>query len=562
MYRTGYHTLWALLLLLVLLPARTLATEQDDGFQNRLKHQLETFLDQARQQEDVLRGSKLSSIEAVNRLYRNHEAGAVWFRNQRLTREALELIWFIDRADRHALDPERYHLTRLRQLSATLPNTVSADGALSRTAELELLLTDAFLSLSLHLREGRFSPNDLHEVRLDSADHHALRQQLEQALLEGQPLETLESLAPEHQDYRQMMQALQEYRRIRDRGGWPVIDAQDLHLEPGDRHRQVPQIRKRLQITGDLPDSRDAGQAQHRSTVFDEQLSEAVRRFQERHGLREDSVIGQATLQELNVPVEQRLKQIKASMERMRWLPDELGDRHIKVNIAGFQVSIVDHGRTLLTMRAVVGQQYRETPVFSSEINHMIFSPHWFIPRTIAQEDILPRVRNDPSYLDQQGIRVFDRNTGTEVDPAQVDWNSVSASSMNYRFQQEPGPRNEMGGVKFMLPNEHSIYLHDTPHRHLFWQQERTYSSGCIRIAKPLDLAEYLLRDEGEWGFISIMNLMDRGHPYRINLNNPVPVHLVYFTSWVNERGQTHFRGDVYGRDADLHEAIGRLAGR
>jgi L,D-transpeptidase YcbB len=252
------------------------------------------------------------------------------------------------------------------------------------------------------------------------------------------------------------------------------------------------------------------------------------------------------------------VRQIIVNMERWRWMPDDLGARYLLVNLAGFELKVIEGGRTVLAMPVVVGQPYRSTPVFSDVMTYVVTNPYWHVPQTIAVEDILPKARRDPYHLIEQGIRVFRGRGGdaVEFDPRAVDWWGLGGQRFPFRLRQEPGPQNPLGRLKFMFPNEYEVYLHDTPSRGLFSRAVRANSSGCIRLADPIALAEYLLRDHPRLGQGGVRAVIESGRTLDFRLPEPVPIHLTYSTAWVDERGAVQFRDDIYGRDARLREAL------
>jgi murein L,D-transpeptidase YcbB/YkuD len=310
-----------------------------------------------------------------------------------------------------------------------------------------------------------------------------------------------------------------------------------------------------LAVTGELAVTDE-------SDLFDEALEEAVRRFQASHGLESDGAVGRGTLAALNVTAAQRVRQIEVNLERWRWLPQKLGDRYVLVNIAAFHLYVVEGGSSILDMRVVVGRPVRRTPVFSDRMTYLVFNPYWEIPELIAVQDIVPQVRRDLSYLAQMGIKVYQGwgAKAREIDPATINWATEWAvpgpKKFPYRLRQEPGPSNALGRIKFMLPNDHDVYLHDTPARNLFRKEARTFSSGCIRIEKPLELAEYLLQNTPLAAREALEAALASDHNRIVSLPSPLPVHLLYWTSWVDTEGVTHFRQDIYGRDEPLRLAL------
>ena len=255
------------------------------------------------------------------------------------------------------------------------------------------------------------------------------------------------------------------------------------------------------------------------------------------------------------------MRQIELNMERWRWLPQTLGERYILVNIANFALDVVERGRSVLAMRVVVGKPARRTPFFSAEMTYLVLNPHWYVPPTIAIQDKLPLIRRDPGYVSRQNFKLFRHGEGgvTRVDPRSVDWSSVSARNFPYQLRQDPGPRNALGRVKFMLPNPYHVYLHDTPARELFAKTERAFSSGCIRLESPMELAEYLLKDDPQWPRQKIVASSQRGTEQVIQLPTSIPVHLLYWSAWTNEHGVVHFRKDIYDRDKVLDKALMEL---
>jgi murein L,D-transpeptidase YcbB/YkuD len=270
----------------------------------------------------------------------------------------------------------------------------------------------------------------------------------------------------------------------------------------------------------------------------------------------QDGVVGGATREALNRDPEDLVRQLEVNLERWRWLPDDLGDRYAIVNIAAFDLDVVEQGSSALSMRVVVGQPYRRTPVLSSQITHVVLNPTWTVPERLVKEDILPRVRKDWGYLASMHLRVFDgwSDNAREVDPAEVDWSTVTPR--RYRFRQDPGPWNALGRVKFLLPNSYDIYLHDTPQRELFSRASRVFSSGCVRLETPLALVDYLLAKERRWSPEEIERIFAEGKERFLRLEHPLPVHILYWTAWVEDDGTVHFRKDIYGRDERVSRAL------
>jgi murein L,D-transpeptidase YcbB/YkuD len=454
-----------------------------------------------------------------------------------------QLLEVLSAARREGLDPEPYRLSDLAELSQA--------GTASAQAELELRASAAVLRYVSEVRTGRLA---LHKVDPELFIHPGEVDR--QAILEGVAAAPdigwfLRNQAPSNPIYRRLRRVLAEYRDMAARGGWPPV-AGGPSLKPGVADPRVASLRLRLMASGDLSIESAAPE------VYDAGLVQAVERFQARHGLEADGVVGAKTLQSLNVPVEQRIEQILINMERWRWMPDDLGDRYILVNLAGFELDVVEDGSTALEMRVVVGKTYRRTPVFSGRMTYLDFNPYWTVTPSIARQDILPKIQANPAFLKTDGMRVFDGwgEDAREIDPSTVDWATVDGKALRFKFRQDPGPKNALGRVKFMFPNEFNVYLHDTPSRDLFQRTVRTFSSGCIRVERPLELAAYLLHDDPSWTRARIDGVIAAGKPMTVVLPSSIPVHLTYSTVWFGEGGTVHFRDDIYGRDALVAQAL------
>jgi murein L,D-transpeptidase YcbB/YkuD len=314
---------------------------------------------------------------------------------------------------------------------------------------------------------------------------------------------------------------------------------------------RVPAIRARLSLTDGASSQVAATEAQ----VYDNALVEAVKRFQGRQGLDVDGVIGSTTIVGMNVSVHERVNSIILAMERLRWMSEDLGQQYLIVNIAGFELRRINAGKVEERMAVVVGKPYHRTPVFSDRIRFLEFNPYWNVPPDIAVKEELPALRRNPAGLSAQGFEVV---RGNQVsDPSSVDWSSVGPGHFPYQLRQRPGPNNALGRVKFMFPNPHNVYLHDSPAQSLFGRSVRAFSHGCIRLSRPLELAEQVLRVGGVQGWTKdrIDNVVASSKTTVVNLREPLPVHITYLTAWA-EDGVENFRQDIYGHDAKLLAAL------
>lgn len=499
---------------------------------------------------------RLHAVITLPLLYEERLFRPIWLADGQLRPQVQELVQAIRDAHREGLEPEDYHL---RALDTLLPliDQKAGDEALraAALADLDLLLSDAFLVLAAHIVSGRVRPDTFDPEWLAVNREVDLEPVLAAVLDGGSVTGALASLLPADPGYARLRDALARYREIANGQGWaPVADGPALR--PGGSETRVLELRRRLAATGDLD-----GPSAAEPEAFDEHLERAVHRFQARHGLEVDGVVGAKTLAALNIPPRARVRQLELNLERWRWLPRELGPRHILVNIPDFELAAVEDGRTALEMRVVVGLSYRRTPVFSDLMRYLVLNPYWEIPPTLAVQDKLPLIRKDPEYLAQQGIRVL-QGWGIEereVDPGTVDWAALRGRGFPYRLRQDPGPRNALGRIKFMFPNRFNVYLHDTPTRELFARADRDLSSGCIRVENPVDLAEYLLREAPGWSRAAILAAIGDGGPTQtVPLPRPIPVHLLYWTAWADAEGTVQFRRDLYGRDELLDEALRR----
>ena len=418
-------------------------------------------------------------------------------------------------------------------------------------AELEVLLSRAVVEFTADLRAGRLVPHQVdNEFQI-----HPQRPSAALTLIGAERAADigayLASFAPQTVNYSRLKQTLADYRAIAARGGWrQVVDGETL--KPGMIDIRLPEIRARLAEAGDL-----AAEQANGSDVYDPVLEAAVKRFQWRHGLDQDGAIGQKTIAAMNVPVEARIDQVLLNMERRRWMPDDLGERYVFVNMADFELKVVEGTRTIHDTRVVVGTPYHRTPVFSGMMTYVVLNPYWNITPTIAKNEILPKLRQDAGYLQKHDITVLSDWTdgAVPVDPSTVDWSQVSPRSFPYKLRQNPGAHNSLGRIKFMFPNPYNIYLHDTPSRELFKRSVRSFSHGCIRVQNPVDFGAVLLGADG-WTKERIEAVIASGEQKVISLGQPIPVHLTYLTAWANKDGSVHFRDDIYGRDKTLAAAL------
>ena len=446
------------------------------------------------------------------------------------------------------LQPADYHLAALDALLAA-PDKLDA----GRRADLDLLISDALMAYAGDLHHGRLPPRAIaYEFALvpPAMDLPATAA----AALAAPDLSAfLAGLAPAGERYKRLREALRQLRAQERAGGWPRVH-EGPKLEPGTRSPVGKALRRALVATGDLEPGKAGG-----GSEYDKPLRLAVQRFQGRHGLTADGVIGAATYAALNVPLAERLTAVLANMERERWMPVDLGQRYVLVNIPGFTLTVVEGGKPVLEMPVIVGTKVRRTPIFASAIDSLIWNPTWSVPRKLAREDILPKLRANPGYLAEHNIVLYAGSfAGRRLDPARINWQNIG-DMRQFRLRQMPGTSNALGQVKFNIPNDFDVYLHDTPHREKFVKSVRTFSSGCVRVGNPLGLAAQLLADMPEWTPERREAVLEKHETHLVTLRSPIPVFLLYQTAWVDDQGALQFRDDIYGRDVQILRAIHRV---
>ncbi len=491
---------------------------------------------------------------ALPRFYEERGFMPAWCTEKGFLPVSRELMTAIRGAEYEGLKKEDYHLKYIEILVQDLLEEKTRTQSLDpkKIVDVELLLTDAFMLYGSHLLSGRVNPETIDSEWYANRRGADFVLALNEALSKKDIRRALENLLPPQKGYSRLRDALALYRNIQEEGGWSVITPGPL-LQKGDVDQRANAVRERLMVTGDLSRTRSTD-----SVSFDASLERAVLHFQRRHGLETDGKVGPGTLAAMNVPVEARIEQIIVNLERWRWLQQELGEKHILVNIANFSLDVYEGNKVVLSSKVIVGKPFRRTPVFSDLLTYLVFNPYWHVPKNIAMNDILPLAAADSTYLPSRKIRVFqgENSRAQEINPLDIDWKSIHTENFPYIFRQDPGPNNALGRVKFMFPNRFSVYLHDSPVRELYNKTERTFSSGCIRVEKAVELAEYVLSDDKVWDRRKIAEVMREGIETTVPMPGPMPVHLLYWTAWVDDGGQVHFRKDIYERDTLLARAL------
>ncbi len=455
-----------------------------------------------------------------------------------------ELMSAVEAAVDDGLDPADYHLREIRGFYTNPP--VSPE----QIACYDLLLTESFFTLASHLRYGKVNPETL-DIHLDL--HHersrsALEYRLNRFIATQQIAVALKEIRLQHPVYDLLRKGLARYRTIAREGGWPIVP-EGPKLQEGVRQSRVTILRERLKIAGDI-----SRQSTDTSTVYNRELVDGVKRFQKRNGMEADGVVGAATLRLMNIPVARRIDAIRLNLERYRWFLSDLEPTSILVNVASFTLRYVENGRYRWSTRVVVGKPGRETPLFKADMQYVILNPQWVIPPTILDKDALPALRKSSSYLSHKHLRIIASN-GSVVNPESVNWSQYSARNFPYRLQQSAGDQGSLGRVKFMFPNPYIVFLHDTPHKELFAESIRNFSSGCVRVQNPVDLAALVLQDSVTWSKENVIAAINRGKTRIVFLPKRIPVYILYLTA-TDEGDELHFLDDIYNRDDRVLKAL------
>jgi murein L,D-transpeptidase YcbB/YkuD len=475
--------------------------------------------------------------EPLAAYYQEHTGSLIWVGTPRMA----EFVARLKAADEDGLDPASYPSAQLAKLAAAAP-----DADARGQAVVELAFSAALLEYASDLRVGRILPRQVDPdffLQDKTIDPLAALTGIAGA---GSVTAFLAAWQPQSPDYAALKAALAKYRAIAKAGGWPTVPL-GASIKLGGDDPRVPALRARLAVT-DGPMGPDSGEN------YDDALEAVVQAFQARHGLDTTGLVGNATIAALNVPVEDRIAEIVVAMERWRWMPENLGNDHVLVNIAGYELQLVKDGKLADRMAVVVGKPYSRTPVFSNAIKYVELNPYWNVPAKIAIKEELPILQRNPGGLGATGFEAV--QGGRAVPVTAIDWGRYSSSNFPFQLRQAPGPKNALGRAKFVFPNKFDVYLHDTPAHSLFDKSDRAFSHGCVRLSRPIDLAEEVLADVPGWDRARIDEVVAGGDNTVVNLVHPLPIHITYLTAWVAS-GQVNFRSDVYEQDAKLIEALG-----
>lgn len=495
--------------------------------------------------------------DEIQQVYAAREYAPLWLDGSRPTAQAQAVADILSAAADEGLSPTDYDAVRIAESTERL--RAGAAGSASELALYDVGLTAATMRYADDSFQGAVDPERAGLKLTFKTDPFDPIQTVADVAT-GDAAATLQALAPPYPSYRYLKDALLGMRHLAAQPDLPTAP-QLPKLRPGDAHAQLPELRRFLTMTGDLPADTPAPAD---PTHYDDTLAQAVARFQRRHGLEEDSVIGPGTLRELRVPLSQRVVQLRLALERLRWLPRQIAGRTIIVNLPEFRMRAFDGdaAHPALTMNVVVGSAAHktETPLLSAEMRYVIFRPRWNVPDSIIQKEMIPAIKRNPAYLQRQNLELISSD-GSVLEPTEE--NIALLGAREARLRQRAGNRNALGLVKFEMPNRQSIYFHDTPSKALFQRARRDFSHGCIRVADPVALAEFALADVDGWNRARIENAMRNNDPkrrhVRVALQSPITVYLIYSTAAASETGEVAFLGDIYGHDAKLGALLTRL---
>ncbi len=489
-------------------------------------------------------GLELYSQVELPQFYANRDFEPAWTQSK----NKKDLIESLEAAFDEGLSPDDYHLKTIKSFTDKAKKKKLTT---EEKADLDLLMTDALILYASHLLEGKLEQSDLRKswdvARNEGPSNpdSLLTATLYNKRIKG----VLEEFKPNHYMYKLMKFHLKKLRTEAAQGGWPEVTEGET-LKPGDTASRIVEVREFLKAVGDLNDYTVEDEE-----VFDTVVEVAVKKFQLRHKLIDDGVIGKGTLAQMRVSIEDRIDMIKLNLERTRWIFHDPDDDFLLVNIAGFQVKRITDKKEVFDSRVIVGKYHKESPVFKGVMKYIVMNPTWTLPYSISTHETLPKLKKDPGYLAAKHMEVMDRN-GNILDSSTIDWSQYSRGNFPFIIRQKAGPWNALGEVKFMFPNKYAVYLHDTPSRGLFNQQDRAFSHGCIRTEDKWGLMMSLMDDPAVWNMDKINEILKSGKTTTITLPKPVNIYLIYLTAAVDQSNNLMFMKDVYKRDKEVISAL------
>lgn len=478
--------------------------------------------------------------------YKERGYELAWFKGHELVPQAEAFIEELGKVHEDGLDPKDYQLVDFDKLLKDFKGIKrDLEKRDSLELEIDMALTASYLNWSSDFYRGLLAPS---EARKADWDIKLNKMNLSNALTKflNEDAQDDIQLRPVHAEYANLKKALANFREVQKAGGWPKIP-ENTTLKEGQSSPVVPLLKNRLaSFLG-----KDSTVMKDNNTVFTSDIKAALKKFQETSGLTATGRLNAETIRFMNVPVEDRIRQIVINMERWRWIPESFGTDYLIVNIPEFKLRVYEQGKEAMNMKVIVGKELHSTPIFNDLMEHIVLAPYWNIPPGILKDEIVPAVTANPGYLAAKEMEVI-TSDGTVVDPGSVDWSAAGTAGFKYIVRRRPGPNNDLGNVKFIFPNSRNIYLHDTPADQLFSASKRDFSHGCVRVEKPIDLAVYLLRNVQGWDRSKIMDQIETGQEKYVPLKAKLPVYLVYFTASADADGHVRFFDDVYDHDKKL----------
>ena len=483
----------------------------------------------------ALNYSTLPLKKPLSELYQLRGYKLIWSDGNQYNDNAKQLLSSIQNASQFGLNPFDYDAELIQSF---LEATSIDEKLLSKS---DIVFTHAYIKLAAHINNGK-----LDNIQTYLNNNNTLLMTLNKAADSNSVSDVFNGLQPNHSPYKNLIKALDFYTKLDVKK--ETITLTERSYEFGDRSIEIPKIRQRLHQLGDLAAD------DLTSELYDESLMLGVSHFQIRHGLEADGILGKQTVRELNVPIWRRIQQLELNLARAQSLPDISSGKHLLVNIPAYKLYLYDNQQLAYTSNVVVGKKKHKTPTISSELTKIILSPYWNVPRSITKNEIIPEIQKDPHYLTKNNMRLISTKLQHTrfIDPYTIDWANLNPSKIDFRVRQEPGQGNSLGNIKFIFPNRHSVYLHDTPARGLFALPRRAFSHGCIRLEDPFGLAETLLSSSTGWSKYDLLNISKQSKSKTLALEEPVPIHLTYMTAWADDQGIVNFRPDIYNRDAQV----------
>lgn len=536
----------------LLLSAATIALISTCSAQSQINENIEalTTVKAAESSEQMV-----SKEDWLSQFYAEKKMQPLWVGNRRNKKRLHSYLETLSAARAFGLDPERYGYSSLKKASGQA-NTGE------QTARLDLMASRSFVNFALDIRDGAVSPRiDMTETEL------AGRQQSQGDILNsfaesGNVEKFFKGLRKDNPVQKHLVSALHHYEELRDAGGWETVSINGDKIEIGYAGDDVPAIAERLRIEGffdgKVTMQEVEAEGEKPMPLYDKKLAEAVERFQESRGIIPDGIVGENTLARMNETAEDLISSIRLNIERARWLPQDFGDRYVLVNIARYTAGLYEDEKLEREIGAIVGKDHTQTPVFAGSMSYLVANPYWNIPESITRGEIAPKMAKDRTYIASKNMEVIDgwSQDPQVIDVDEIDWDDLP-SPLNFRIRQKPGGENALGNVKFMFPNEYSVYLHDTPTEYLFDETKRAFSHGCIRLEDPKAMADWVLAETKDHSGDKIFDIIENSdEETNITLDKEIPVYVTYFTAWANADGDVFFLDDLYDRDEKLRTAL------